>query len=541
MIACPNCSSNLKYNIKLQKLSCDHCASTFSPYQFDEESGIKKSTIEVTVFACSQCGGELYTTDNEMAGFCSFCGSTTILESRIADEKRPDYIIPFQKTKEDCKEEYRKLMRKAFFVPKALKSPECIDGFRGIYMPYWIYDVKQQEKISLSGKRRTIDNDYIITSYYTFDGNLAAHYEGITYDGSSSFSDNISKKLIPYKLNSLREFTPTFLSGFYADAADLEVSVYEEDVKGFADLKTGEFVKSYYELDPYEIESSDESITEQLGTTITKEIQAMLPVWFMSYRNKDWVAYAAVNGQTGKVVADFPVDIKKYLLCAVFLALPFFLLLCVLDGVITILPSVLLEILLIVTMVVSLMHTAKLWKIVKREENLEDKGALIAQQREGKKIKKTKKKKLKLKRKKNKTQQWVTFILIFGCVLYVLLPVLAENVLPWLESLPYRQMLSSVTMVSAVFTIVTSLISLIRSRKLKLSGKLLTPFCYSISTVLAVVILNTSLATDVYYYVGIFLSCGAIVYTLVDLMRKYNVLATRKLPQLERRGGDGHG
>lgn len=49
-----------------------------------------------------------------------------------------------------------------------------------------------------------------------------------------------------------------------------------------------------------------------LNTECKEAASAMLPVWFLSYRNKDRVAYATVNGQTGKVAADIPVDSRKF-------------------------------------------------------------------------------------------------------------------------------------------------------------------------------------------------------------------------------------
>lgn len=64
-----------------------------------------------------QCGGEILSTENAATGFCSFCGASTILDSRIAREKRPDYIVPFQITKEDCKKAYGKMMLPCHFCP----------------------------------------------------------------------------------------------------------------------------------------------------------------------------------------------------------------------------------------------------------------------------------------------------------------------------------------------------------------------------------------------------------------------------------------
>lgn len=57
---------------------------------------------------CPNCGGEILSTDNTAANFCSFCGASTILTSRVSKQQRPGYIIPFSKTKEDCKQAYKK-------------------------------------------------------------------------------------------------------------------------------------------------------------------------------------------------------------------------------------------------------------------------------------------------------------------------------------------------------------------------------------------------------------------------------------------------
>lgn len=58
------------------------------------------------------------------------------------------------------------LMKKAIFAPKELKDPKFIDGFRGIYMPYWTYYVTQKAPISLPAKRSHCSGDYIITDHY---------------------------------------------------------------------------------------------------------------------------------------------------------------------------------------------------------------------------------------------------------------------------------------------------------------------------------------------------------------------------------------
>ena len=136
MYECPNCGGNLKFDIPSQMLACSFCGTKQNPYEAEKETdAVEKEYFETTVFTCPQCAGELFSTDNEATTFCSFCGASTVLSGRIRKEKRPKYIIPFKKTKEDCKKAYATKMKYAFFAPKELKDEKYIDGFRGIYMP----------------------------------------------------------------------------------------------------------------------------------------------------------------------------------------------------------------------------------------------------------------------------------------------------------------------------------------------------------------------------------------------------------------------
>ena len=330
MLSCPNCGGNLKFDIPSQQLSCEHCHTLFDPYDFDgktsdaEESKTFDGDYEVTIFTCPQCGGEILSTDNAAAGFCSFCGASTILYSRISHEKRPNYIIPFQKTKEQCKEAYARRMKHSIFAPKELRDPSYIDSFRGIYMPYWAFYISQKGSLSLNGKKTSRRGDYIITDHYALTGDLDAYYKGLSYDASSSFDDNISEELAPYNLKGMKAFTPAYLSGFYADTSDVDAKVYQGDAEYTASAETTERIASDGTFAGF---TMDTIRPEQLHTKTETIDSTMFPVWFLSYRKKDRVAYATVNGQTGLVVADIPIDPKRYLLGSLLLAIPIFALL----------------------------------------------------------------------------------------------------------------------------------------------------------------------------------------------------------------------
>ena len=119
MAVCPNCGGMLRFDIKGQTMRCDSCASTFDPYAFEYGGSAEESTeYDVTVFKCPQCGGEIYATDQTAAGFCSYCGSSNVLEGHLTREKKPELIdipvrsvdcIDYQKEVERLKEENKEL------------------------------------------------------------------------------------------------------------------------------------------------------------------------------------------------------------------------------------------------------------------------------------------------------------------------------------------------------------------------------------------------------------------------------------------------
>lgn len=532
MYQCSNCNGGLKFDIASQTLACEYCNSQYNPYEIDGLTPASEdNSMDVTMFTCSHCGGELYATDTSVTSFCSFCGSTAVLESRIVRELRPDYIIPFQKTKEDCKKEYVKMMRMAIFAPKELKDKKHIDGFRGIYMPYWMYDVDHTMRVNVDGTKDRRRGDYIITSHYQLSGDLRTHYNGISYDGSSSFADNISEKIAPFDVHQLKKFTPGFMSGFYADTADVEHRVYEDDVINEANKRTGKFLRKQQGFNKYEI--TDSSMVQALGRNIAGTHRAMFPVWFMSYRNNDRVAYATVNGQTGKVVADLPVDIKKYLLGTLILAIPIFILL---NLFFTVTPSTLLAVVSFISALVAILHAAEMKEIVKRDGYEDDKGRLHKiLQRQPQQASSTF---MQEKKKEKKQMPKVARTMLKVLCIYVGISFVLPVVMFVGAFLEFSMEIIMPVTIALVVSVIAFIMSLLSAKKLEGPGKVTASLFCMVAVVIALLIAVIKPVHDIFYYAGATLSLIAIFVTLLDLIAKYNILATRKLPQFDYKGGD---
>lgn len=479
MYECPNCGGNLKFDIESQLLKCDYCLTVQNPYEITKDRDAEESNaFNVTIFTCPQCGGEIMSTDTSAAEFCSFCGASTILNSRISNEKRPMRIIPFKQTKDACKTAYISRMKRALFAPDELKEEKYIDSFRGIYMPYWAYHISQCGSVTLKGEKSYRKGNYLYKEEYRLTGDIDACYHNLSYDASSSFSDNISERIAPFDTKDLQEFTPSFLSGFYADTADVDSGLYRNEALTLANATSFSKLKGHRAFTGINISLETGNIpsaNQALCTTYNPPERVMYPVWFMSYRKGDRIAYATVNGQTGKVTADIPIDIKKYTIGSVLLAIPIFIFL---NLFFTIKPTLLLRYSTLLAEGAVFLHLWEIVKIYHRDKRNDDQGYQFRQ------------KKYASPESESNTKTAISF----------------EDILNF-----------------SAF-----------DEKHRIPGFMGA----LIAVALAFLIFRLKPVSDIWYYSGAIASFLGILFTAAAIIKKYNVLATRKLPQFDRNGGN---
>ena len=152
-------------------------------------------------------------------------------------------------------------------------------------MPYWSYYVLQQGPVCLKGSKSHRRGDYIYTDHYDITGDVNCHYKGLSFDASSSFDDDISEAIAPYDVKGMNTFTPSFLSGFYADTADVAADVYRQDARETAVAETYSFIKKSARLGSVKMDNYQGNLERRLATKIAAEDRTLFPVWFLSYRN----------------------------------------------------------------------------------------------------------------------------------------------------------------------------------------------------------------------------------------------------------------
>ena len=566
MVQCPNCGGLLKFDIASQKMKCDSCSSLFEPYAFDAQGAEETTEYEVTVFRCPQCGGEITSTDETAAGFCSYCGASNVLESRLSKEKKPELIIPFKKTKQDCTTAFEHFIKKAIFAPKAYREAGRADSFRGIYMPYWLYDMSQRGDINIPTSTSHRSGDYIITDHYMMRGKLNSYYNGVSYDASSTFADDISSDIAPYNVKDITQFSPSFLSGYYADLADVGVGVYKETAIDLAQESTYNYLRKSSPMAHQSFDSPKERVKSAIRTNVNVTRSAMFPVWFMSYRNKDRVAYATVNGQTGKVSADVPMSIPKYFMCALAIAAVLF---AVFQMFFTITPKILVLLVGIIALISVLSYSSEMKKIVslenydddlgmlERERKVEEKKRARAEAQKGaafegtqgatgdayvvtkNDLKRAKKDESKKKKAQKKSGGMLTWIIII-CLVFVFGGAFFTD---GLASLLDTGNLGIGFGIAMLVLLIIALISTINAGKsisqMRTKMGLPASICSTVSLALITIIVFMNSINDTLYYIIAIIAMVGVILNILGIIRGYNYLAMRPLPQFDiYQGGD---
>ena len=528
MYQCPSCGAGLIFNPKNQMLECHYCENKYNIKEIEQlnlksakaDTSIKqdiqnnteqeenKNVYEAIIYRCTQCGAELITTDETISTFCSYCGSSVILEKRNAKKNKPSYIIPFTKTKQECEEAYKRKLKNAFFAPSDMAKEQQVEKIRGIYMPYWIYSFEKEGTQSDTGEiyNRRI-GDYVYYNDYTILTNVNARYSGIT-----------SEAIAPFSVSDKKEFSPTYLSGFYADSEDVISDVYVEESNNVVNEQASKELKKDSIYSKY-------NSSPHVKLNHKKTELGLFPVYFLATKNKkgDRVSYAVVNGQTGKVAADIPIDIKKYVITSLILAIPIFIFL---NLIFTFTPRMLL-IIAVLFNVISLIVTGKQQKEIYIKDNkLDDNG--FVNKITGK---------IQHKKDNNKSSEILLIILIFFAVMPILL-----TMLPIFGVLMIKKMEIFIILFCLIVGAILYLAFKIKNKKrkdtVKPTVKLRKIYKQIISIIICIGIFILNPVSDLFYYIAVVISIIMTMWSLTDIIKDLNLLTTRKLPQLEKRGGD---
>ena len=334
-IKCPNCGGGMVFDIGRQQLVCPYCDTvcTVQEYRVNNAAEYVNDNYSVSTYRCKNCGAELTAPEEQTVAYCSYCGGEAMLQEKQAETIRPKRIIPFQKTKAEAIAAYEAAVKKALYVPKELKNADFLEGFRGVYLPYWGIDVEIPHRdLQFKGHRSYTQGKYDYYETYDVNATVGGQVEGAIYDASAAFDDTLAAQIAPFDQKGARPFDEAYLAGFYADKVTASPEVYSALATEQAADKVYESISRKAGKVSVSYPSGREKRIEAIGAKATGESVSLFPVWFLTWRRKDRVAYSVMNGQSGKITVDLPVDLKAFFLYSAAAAAVLFVILSLLPA-----------------------------------------------------------------------------------------------------------------------------------------------------------------------------------------------------------------
>ena len=225
----------------------------------------------------------------------------------MGGEFKPDKVIGFKLTRENAISCFKKWVGKRWFVPKDFKSQQQLEKLTGLYVPFWLADCHVNVDVRAIGKklRHWVSGNYSYTETKEFRvvraGTMVTR--GIPADGETKIEDLLMEAIEPYDYRELKDFSMSYLSGFYADKYDVDKAAVFPRIRARSNQACSALVRST--ISGY---SSYIPSNENYTITNTDWSYTLLPVWFMSYKYKDKVYEFAINGQTGKLAGTPPLS-----------------------------------------------------------------------------------------------------------------------------------------------------------------------------------------------------------------------------------------
>lgn len=330
---CPGCGAPLEFSSATQKWDCKSCGNSFDldtitklydaqqlgsadpqweQYAPQTEGGWKDGeTDNICSYTCPSCGAEIITDANTAATHCVYCGNPTVLPGRLSGQLRPDYVIGFKLDKAAAEAAFKKHCEGKRLLPSDFTSQNRVEKISGVYVPFWLFDCEADASMTYNATRvsTTRSGDYRITStsHYMIRRDGDVRFDKLPVDGSSKLDDTLMESIEPYDYSALAEFNPAYLSGYLADKYDVDAQAgmprANERIKKSVDACFMSTVEGYASVVP-----ASSNISLKNGAIH----YALLPVWMLNTIYNGKMYTFAMNGQTGKMVGDLPIDRGKY-------------------------------------------------------------------------------------------------------------------------------------------------------------------------------------------------------------------------------------
>jgi len=346
---CVSCGAKLEYSPGTSAMKCPYCGQEnripasikevkeLDFYEFFARATEQGESVEKQTVKCASCSASTTVEPNISMIRCPFCGSQLTAQARASRLIKPGAVLPFKITRDKAADEFRRWLKSLWFAPGELKNyATASGGIRGMYLPYWTYDsrtttwydgergedyfeTEYYDEEDKDGNTVTRSRQVTRTNWYNVSGCVGNTFDDVLVLAGKSLPPEAIQMLEPWDLKNLVPYGDEYMSGFQAEAYQLDLGDGFEQAK----LLMEGGIRRSVERDIGGNHQRINAIRSQYDDITFKHI--LLPVWISAYRYRDRTFRFIVNARSGQVQGERPWSVAKIVMAVI--ALLFVLLL----------------------------------------------------------------------------------------------------------------------------------------------------------------------------------------------------------------------
>lgn len=332
---CGSCGAKLEFSPGAASLKCPYCSHQnnipqsaeeireLDFYEYFARATEQGDAQEVQTVKCQACGATSTLQPNISMSHCPFCGTQLHAAAKASRLIKPGAVLPFKIPKNKALELFRDWLGGLWFAPNGLKEQAARDGgIKGMYLPYWTFDAKtttwydgeRGEDYYVSERYTDEDDDGNTvtrtrqvrhTRWHAASGTVWQNFDDVIVQAGRSLPPEIVDELEPWDLKQLVPYQDAYMSGFQAEAYQVDLGDGFERAKHEMDGAIRETIAADIGGDHQRIHT----VRSQFDGITFKHI--LLPVWISAYKYGDKSYRFLINGSTGEVQGERPWSVAK--------------------------------------------------------------------------------------------------------------------------------------------------------------------------------------------------------------------------------------
>ncbi|MFP4324029.1 MAG: hypothetical protein ACLFTK_16360 [Anaerolineales bacterium] len=302
------------FNERARRMLAQLQASNISLREAQLRAENASARIGYKEIECGNCGARTRSSEDLVIDRCSFCGSQNLISPQgaaLTEQIVADGLIPFVLPKHQCIPLAKKWMSRSWMTPDALRRQSEVGVFTATFLPFYAIssDVGGSYRVVQSTRDRYGD----LRMRTVKRGNLNVTIRHILLAATHRLGEVLPDQIADYRMERALKYRPEKLQ-------DAQVQLPDVPPRDLAEEAHTRMMAHVHKSIP----QADRALGDvHLYPKFLNDrwLILLMPAYLATYRYQGRVYKLMINGQTGKITGQLPVDwVKVGLAVAVLLA-----------------------------------------------------------------------------------------------------------------------------------------------------------------------------------------------------------------------------